>query len=228
LDADRITVLHNALSPDEFRPSRDSAIVRGEHGAGPTTPVVGTFAHLGEKKGHRELFDAIPTVLRELPDAQFWIVGDGVLRGELQDTARTNGFLDSIRFLGYRRDVADLMNAIDVMALPSRREPCALVYVEAALSRKPVLACRAGGSPESVADGETGLLVPVQDSAAIAESLLDLLTNRSRAAEMGRAAFDRAVQLFGWDRFIRILEGVYERVLDEHPAEARLPQLHAA
>jgi glycosyltransferase involved in cell wall biosynthesis len=167
-------------------------------------------------------------VLRELPNAQFWIIGDGVLKSELQAKARDNGFLNSVRFLGYRRDAADLMNAIDVMALPSRREPCALVYVEAALSRKPVLACRAGGSPESVADGETGLLVPVRNSPAIAESLLTLLTNRARASQMGRAGYDRAVQLFGWDRFIRILEDVYERVLDEHPAVVRAPQLHAA
>jgi len=228
LDGDRITVLHNALAPEEFRPARDPAIVRAERGAGSQTPVVGTFAHLSEKKGHRELFDAIPAILRQVPDAQFWIIGEGPLRTELQTKAREDGFLASVRFLGYRRDVADLMNAIDVMALPSRREPCALAYLEAALSRKPVLACWSGGSPESVAHGETGLLVPIRSSAAIAESLLTLLTNRDSAARMGRAGYERAIQLFGWDRFIRTLEGVYERVLDEHPAVVRVPQRHVA
>jgi glycosyltransferase involved in cell wall biosynthesis len=218
IDADRFTVLHNAISPDDFFATRDPLLVRAELGADVDTPVVGTFAHLSGKKGYRDLFDAIPAVLRQLPKAQFWIVGEGRLWEELHKTAEETGVMQNVRFLGFRRDVANLMNAIDVMCLPSRREPCALVYVEAALSRKPSIGCRSGGAPESIAEGETGMLVPVGDVPAIVESLLALLTNRDAAARMGRAAYDRAVGLFGWDRFIHTLERVYERVLDEHPA----------
>lgn len=215
---ERFTVLYNAMSPDDFYATRDPLIVRTEHGADADTPVVGTFAHLSKKKGYLDLFAAMPVVLRELPRAQFWIVGQGQLWRQLHELAGQLGVMDSVRFLGFRRDVADLMNAIDVMALPSRREPCALVYVEAALSRKPCIACRAGGAPESIEDCQTGLLVPVHDSAAIAEAVLTLLTNRDKAVRMGQAAYDRAVGLFGWDRFIYTLEQVYDRVLDENPA----------
>ncbi len=218
IDTERFTVLHNAISPDDFYATRDPVLVRAELGAEADTPVVGTFAHLSRKKGYRDLFDAMPVVLRQLPQAQFWIVGEGKLWEELHQIAEQTGVMQNVRFLGFRRDVANLMNAIDVMALPSRREPCALVYVEAALSRKPSIGCRSGGAPESIAEGETGLLVPVGDGAAIAESLLSLLTNRDCAARMGRAAYDRAVGIFGWDRFIHTLERVYERVLDENPA----------
>ena len=63
--------------------------------------------------------------------------------------------------------------------------------------------------------------MPVGDSATIAESLLKLLTNRDAAVRMGRAGYDRAVGMFGWERFIHTLERVYERVLDEHPANRR-------
>jgi glycosyltransferase involved in cell wall biosynthesis len=202
--------------------------VRAELGAAADTPVVGTFAHLSEKKGHRGLFEAMPAVLRELPATQFWIVGEGKLLAELQATARRNGILANVRFLGFRRDVADLMHAVDVMAMPSHREPCALVYIEAALARKPVLGCQAGGAPESIADGETGLLVPVRDSAAIATALLTLLTNRSRATQMGQAGYERARDLFGWDRFIKTLEGVYDRVLDERGTGSQSPKRSAA
>jgi glycosyltransferase involved in cell wall biosynthesis len=111
--------------------------------------------------------------------------------------------------------MAELMNAIDVMALPSHREPCALVYIEAALMRRPILACRAGGAPESVADGETGLLVPVRDSKAIAAALCELLDNRQQAQAMGEAGYERARDLFGWPRFVRTLEEVYDRVLGD-------------
>jgi glycosyltransferase involved in cell wall biosynthesis len=225
---ERCTVLHNAMSPDDFYATRDPLIVRTEHGAEADTPVVGTFAHLSRKKGHYDLFAAMPAVLRELPKTQFWFVGQGKLWRELHDIAEKTGVMNNVRFLGFRRDVADLMNAIDVMALPSQREPCALVYVEGALSRKPCIACRSGGAPESIEDGETGLLIPTNDSAAIAESLLSLLTNRDRSAHMGQASYERAVGLFGWDRFIYTLEQVYERVLDESAANRKSNERKAA
>lgn len=226
--AEKITVLYNALAPEEFVARRDPHDVRSEFGATVDTPVIGTIAHLSEKKGHRDLFAAMPTVCREFPQVQFWIIGQGQLRDELETTARANGTINHVRFLGFRRDMADLMNAIDVMALPSHREPCALVYIEAALMSKPILACRAGGAPESVADGETGLLVPVRDSAAIASALCELLDNRARSRDMGRAGHERARDLFGWPRFIRTLEGVYDRVLDDRSLVPQLPERRAA
>jgi glycosyltransferase involved in cell wall biosynthesis len=228
IDPHRITVLYNAIGPEDFAPSRDAARVRAELGADPHTPVVGTFGHLSEKKGHRDLFASIPAVLRVLPATQFWIAGEGKLRAELQSEARRRNLLSNVRFLGFRRDMADLMQAIDVMALASHREPCALVYLEAAMAQKPVIACRSGGAPESVADGETGLLVPVRDPEAIAGALLALLTNRQRAARMGRAAFERARELFGWDRFVKTLEEVYDRVLEQPGGASRSPRTSAA
>lgn len=213
ISPERITVLYNALAPEEFQPQRSPAAVRAEFGADADTPVVGTFAHLSEKKGYRELFAAIPRVLTLFPRAQFWIVGHGILRDELEHSARAGGFLESIRFTGFRRDTADLMNAIDVMALPSHREPCALVYIEAALCARPIVACRAGGAPESIADEETGLLVPVRDSRAVAEAILTLLDNRAAAQAMGGAGRERARDVFSWDRFVTTLEAVYDRVL---------------
>lgn len=226
--AEKITVLYNALSPSEFVAQRDPRAVREEFGATDDTPVVGTIAHLSEKKGYRDLFAAFPAVCRAFPRVQFWIVGQGRLRDELETTARENGSINNVRFLGFRHDIPDLMGAIDVMALPSHREPCALVYIEAAIMKKPILACRAGGAPESVADGETGLLVPVRDSTAIAAALCELLDNRTRAREMGRAGYDRARDLFGWPRFVHTLEGVYDRVLSERTGTPSVPHRRAA
>ncbi len=213
ISGDRITVLWNALDASEFVPTRDPLAVRAEFGADANTPVIGTFGHLSVKKGHRELFAAMPQLLRTFPTAQFWIVGQGPLRDELEATARAGGYLDNVRLAGYRRDAADVMNALDVFCLPSHREPCALVYVEAALLGKPIVACRAGGAPESIADGETGLLVPPQQAAGIAEALLTLLENRDAARRMGQAGHDRACELFNWPRYVATLEGVYDRVL---------------
>src|SRR6185295_17074498 len=116
---------------------------------------------------------------------QFWCFGEGALRGELEQTARELGISDRFKLFGFRRDVADLMQAIDVMCLPSRREPFGLVYVEAALAEKPVIACGAGGAPEVVAHGDTGLLVPPSDVPSLADAIFRLLDNRATAAAMG-------------------------------------------
>ena len=213
ISRDKITVLMNALEADEYRPQRDPLAVRSEFGADAQTPVVGTFAHLSVKKGYRELFAAMPRVLAAVPNAQFWIMGQGPLRDELEQQARAGGYLKQVRFAGFRRDACDVMNAIDVMALPSHREPCALAYIEAALLAKPIVACRAGGAPESIADGETGILAPVGDSRAIGEAILTLLENRDFAHSMGQAGHERAREVFSWSRFITTLEGVWERVL---------------
>jgi glycosyltransferase involved in cell wall biosynthesis len=218
--ADKITVLYNALGPEEFQPRRGAAEVRAEFGADQETLVIGTVAHLSEKKGYRELMAAIPIVLRQFPAAQFWIVGRGPLEKELKQRAAAGGFAGQVRFLGFRRDAVDLMHAIDMFALPSHREPCALVYIEAALAEKPIVACDAGGAPESIAAGETGLLVPPRDSRALATAIQQLADNRGQARAMGRCGRQRALEVFSWDRFVTTLEGVYDRVCDERPLRA--------
>ena len=223
--ADRITVLHYAMDPADMRPTRSRLAVRKELGAESDTPVVGTFAHLSPKKGHRELVQAAAFVLNCLPNAQFWCFGEGPLRDEIQQTADELGIADRFKLLGFRRDVPDLMQAIDVMCLPSRREPFGLVYVEAALAEKPVIACRAGGASEVVAHGETGLLVPPPSAtatdtssaqiAALADAIFRLLDDRTLAATMGRNGRELALANFEWPRYLQKLRGVYDRVIAE-------------
>jgi len=221
--AERITVLHYPVDANDVRPGRSAADVRRELGADPETPVVGTFAHLSPKKGHRELVQAAALVLNCLPRAQFWCFGDGPLRPEIEQTARDLGIADRFKLFGFRRDVADLMHAIDVMCLPSRREPFGLVYVEAALAEKPVIACNAGGAPEIIEHDSTGLLVPPRDDGSdprsnvepLANAIFTLLDNRSAAAAMGRRGRELALARFEWPRFIVQLRDVYDAVLAE-------------
>ncbi|MBW3637765.1 MAG: glycosyltransferase family 4 protein, partial [Armatimonadetes bacterium] len=213
--AERIQVLPNPVAAEDLQPTRAPDEVRSELGAEINTPIVGTFAHLSEKKGWRELMQAIPHVLEKQPQTQFWCVGDGPMRDELQQRAEAGGFAPNVKFLGFRRDVADVMNAIDVMALPSHREPFGIVYVEAALLNKPVVACNAGGAPDVVADGVTGRLIPSGDAGALAQVLVELLGDRAQSAQMGRAGRERALDLFGWEAFLPRLEAVYQAAMSK-------------
>jgi glycosyltransferase involved in cell wall biosynthesis len=170
---------------------------------------------LSIKKGYQELVRAAVTVLRRMPAAQFWCFGEGPLRTELQEFANAAGIADRFRLLGYRRDVPDLMRAIDVMCLPSHREPFGLVYVEAALAEKPVIACQAGGAPEIISHGETGLLIPPMQVAPLTEAIMTILENRSKSAAMGRRGRQLALERFGWPLYLDRLAELYDQILDQ-------------
>lgn len=210
--ASRITPLHLPVAEEDLKQTRSRAEVRRELGVDELTPVVGTFAHLSLKKGHFELVKAARRVLDEMPNAQFWCFGGGTLHSEVQAEAEALGISDRFRLLGYRRDVPDLMRAIDVMALPSHREPFGLVYVEAALCGRAVVACQAGGAPEIVQHRETGLLVPPKSPPELAEAILELLGDRVQAERMGRAGGEFCRERFRWDRYVEVINGLYEAV----------------
>jgi glycosyltransferase involved in cell wall biosynthesis len=232
-----VTVMHYPVDPDDHRPMRSRLDVRAELGVDAETPVVGTFAHLSVKKGYRELVQAAELVLNHMPRAQFWCCGEGSLRRELEQASRTAGISDRFRLLGFRRDVPDLMRAVDLMCLPSHREPFGLVYVEAALAERPVIACDAGGAPEIIVHGETGLLIPppgATDSTssrnvpALADAILTLLDDREQAAAMGRHSRELAVARFGWPKYLANLRQLYDRVLGYPQSESRGRRQRAA
>lgn len=215
IDPERISVLHCPVDPQDQQPRRSRAGVREELGVDERTPVVGTFAHLSVKKGYRELVRAAEIVLKAMPSAQFWCVGEGVLRAELERHAAEAGIGSRFRLLGFRRDVPDVMQAIDVMCLPSHREPFGLVYVEAALAQRPVIGCRSGGAPEIIEHGESGWLVPPHSVPELAEAILTVLDDRARGEAMGRRGRQLALERFGWDDFLSRLEQLYRRLLDD-------------
>lgn len=214
IGGDRITVLHYPADASDLSPTRSPADVRAEFGAGDATPVIGAFAHLSPKKGYRELVHAAFYLLQTMPTAQFWCFGEGPLRNELEQTARELRIADRFKLRGFRRDVADLMRAIDVMCLPSHREPFGLVYVEAALAEKPVIACDAGGAPEIIVHGETGLLVPSppDNVMPLADAIFTILDNRDRSADMGRRAREHALDRFRWSDYLARLADLYDRL----------------
>jgi glycosyltransferase involved in cell wall biosynthesis len=200
------------VDESDLAPTRSRADIRRELGVDERSAIVGTFAHLSPKKGYSDLVEAAGQVLRELPTAQFWCFGDGKLREELTARATELGIGDRFRLLGYRRDVPDLMRAIDVMALPSHREPFGLVYVEAGLCRRPVIACQSGGAPEIVEHGESGLLVPARTPEALAEAILTILGNPEQARQMGDRGYEICRERFTWDRYLTGLNQVYDMV----------------
>ncbi|MFW5698767.1 MAG: glycosyltransferase [Planctomycetota bacterium] len=181
----------------------------------PETPTVVHVARLQPVKGTRDLIDAVARVRAAGMDCRLVIVGDGPLRSELEHRAAPLG--GAVEFAGMLPHTAVLerIRASSLLCLPSRdtgdgaREGLGMVLLEAAASGVPCIGTRHGGIPEAIDDGETGLLVPEGDVAALAVALNDLLCDAQRNAAMGQAGRAMVADRFAIDRQAAALEALY-------------------
>ena len=203
--AARIKWLGNGVMTERFEPSAPRAVraaVRRSLGIPEDAPVVGIVGRIVREKGYRELFDAAGVVARQVPNTVVLVVGDtlesdkGKFGTELRALVADGGPRSRFVFTGFRRDTERLYQAMDVFVLPSHREGMPRSVIEAMASGLPVVATNIRGCREEVVDGETGLLVPVKAPAALADALVQLLTDPARARAMGRAGQRRARALY--------------------------------
>jgi glycosyltransferase involved in cell wall biosynthesis len=165
-------------------------------------PIVGNVARLAAQKGHETLLEAVPLVRARRPDARFVVVGEGELRSQLEERARSLGVADSVEFLGARTDVPDLLASFTVFAFPSRFEGLCLAVIEAQVAGVPVVATPVGGIVETVVDGVTGLLCEPQDPRSLADGILRLLADGDLRARLADEARARATTRFSQERMV--------------------------
>jgi glycosyltransferase involved in cell wall biosynthesis len=167
--------------------------------------VIGNVARLVEQKNQRALVDAAPAILERFPDARFVVAGDGPLRGELERRASALPF----EFLGNRGDVPELLAGLDVFAFPSLFEGLCLAVIEAQAAGVPVVATPVGGIRETVVDGETGLLVPCGDAAALAAAVCRLLADPALAQRLAGAARRRVHDRYAVEHMVERTLALY-------------------
>ena len=219
-DPAKIDVVYNAVDWKSIQASRSRADMRASLGLSAGARVAGVIARLTEQKGHRFLLQAMTTPA--LADLQLVVVGDGDLREALQMDARDLGLASRVRFLGARRDLGDLLAAMDVFVMPSLWEGLPLSMILAMGAAMPVVATEVAGIPEIVADGETGWLVPAGNSLALATALVDVFADRARAAKVGNAARDFVLPRFGIDGYVNSVVGLYDEIIRLKPDAANM------
>lgn len=207
--AAKVCVVPNGRDLSVYTPGLAREAVRKELGLDLAVPLVGTVGRLEAQKGHTFLLQAWPSVRRELPDARLLLVGDGSLREALRAQARAAGIEGSVIFAGFRADVPRVLDAIDVLCLPSLYEGMPLTAIEASAMARPVVATAVDGTPEVVRDGCTGRLVPPADPPALARALLELLRDPDRARRLGQAARSEALARFELDAQVEATARVY-------------------
>ena len=216
---DRVDVIHNGVALDRFAPGRGGVELRGELGLEPDQIAIGIVGNFSPVKCHALFFEAAARVARQSRETVFLVVGGEVFpenRGreqKLRTLVENTGLFDRVRFTGVRRDMPEVMDALDVLVAAAEAEACSRAVVEAMAAGTPVVAAAAGGNPELVAAGETGLLFKANSAPALAEALSLLVDDDERRQAMAGAARQRAVQHFGIERQVEAIEAVYDRVL---------------
>jgi glycosyltransferase involved in cell wall biosynthesis len=213
-----VAVVRNGIDLRRF----DQLAARAPDGPVPDGgPVVAVVANLWPVKDHRTLVEAAARVRRRIPDVRFALVGDGPERGYLMERIEDLGLGDAVHLLGTRYDVPAILARAAAFCLPSRAEGLSNAIMEAMAAGLPVVATDAGGNAELVQHGSTGFVVPVGDAGAMAERLVELLSDAGRARDMGRRGRAAAEGELSLDRKQAAYGDLYCRLLDR--ALAPLP-----
>jgi glycosyltransferase involved in cell wall biosynthesis len=208
----KVRMVHNGIDAARYA-GADAAAFRAAHGLG-DAPVAGMAGRLRPWKGQARFLRAILRVAEGRPEARFLIIGGdpfGAADGyaaSLPPLAESLGLSGRVTFTGQLDDIRPALAALDVFVHPGDPEPFGLVTVEAMALGKPVVAFAHGALPEIVLDGETGMLVPPRDEAALGDAVLSLLADPARRESFGAAGRSRVHEKFTMERMAREIEAV--------------------
>jgi glycosyltransferase involved in cell wall biosynthesis len=221
VDAARVVRIPSAVDTAYYRPD---AAARPRLLAAFALPndalIVGVVAQLIERKGHDALIAQLPELVRVEPKVRVLLFGRGPLEPKLRAQIAALGLGGHVTLAGFRADLPELLPGLDALAHAAVREGLGLALLEAASAGVPVVAYAAGGVPDVVVDGTTGLLVPVGHMAALCAALARLLAERVERARLGAAARAQAERHFGIDGLVDAHLTLYGRVLRDRAARA--------
>lgn len=223
--ADKIVTVHNGVELSRWNPDTDGSALRAEYGIPSDVPVIGIIARIYPGKGFVELLRALASIRHEVPDFRMLIVGEddraatpGMAShtAELKALAASLAISDRVVFTGFRSDIAHVLAATDIYAMPSPSEAFALAYLEALAMRVPVVALNSSGTPELVEHGICGLLSDPGDVPALAANLRRLINAPELRAQMGANGRRRVETYFSAAHFGQQMGQVYSELLNGH------------
>jgi glycosyltransferase involved in cell wall biosynthesis len=229
-------VRQHCVAVDRIKPSLVETIYNGidvadwDTASTPAKPpgaaLVASVGNIRRVKGHDIFIKAAASIIAQFPQVSFNIAGD-VLEPdyfeELQNLIRTLNLSGRFHFVGGVANLREYLSTADIFVLPSRSEGFSNAIVEAMAASLPVVATDVGGNAEAVTDGVSGFIVPSDDRAALAAAITRLLSDPSKAREMGAAGKKLASEKFTTDAMMQQITLAYARLLARKPSEALLP-----
>lgn len=188
IPAEKIIAIHNGLEMEKYSPDISGGPVLQEFGITQDKIVMGVVARLHPVKGHTYLLDALAQAVKTTPNLLLLIVGTGPDRAMLKEKCRELALDRYVIFTGFRKDIPEILAALDFLVLPSLSEGLSLTIMEGMAMRKPVLTTAVGGTPEIITHRVDGYLVPPADASALAEGIRQMSGNLQEVLNMGLAA----------------------------------------
>lgn len=217
---EKFTTIYSGMELDWFLKAEvDPRRIREEFGIPENALVVGKIARLFPLKGHEQLLDAAPAIVRQHPNVRFFLIGDGILYEELRRRATDLGILDHFVFAGLieRERIPEMLSAMDVLVHTSLREGLARVLPQALAMGKPCVSFDIDGAPEVVIPGETGFLVKAGDAEGLAEAVSTILADPDLRTRMGEAGRRRVDPAFRAETMVQEIAAEYEKLIQKHP-----------
>ena len=208
-----IHTIYSGIEVEEFQRPVDRVGVRRGLGLRETKLVIGVVAKLWEGKGHADLIRAVSLLHKQGHEVQLLVAGEGPLEADLRKLSGDLGVAADVVFAGFRTDIPELTEAVDIAVLPSHFEGMGRVLLEAMARGKPVVATTVGGIPEIVLHEKTGILVPPGNAEQLAGALERLICDRALRSELGHRGRDRIDDCFSSRRMVEETAEVYRQVL---------------
>ncbi|AIE86450.1 glycosyl transferase family protein [Fimbriimonas ginsengisoli Gsoil 348] len=209
---EKITVVYNGLEMEE--PSLDRDAARTRLGLSPDAIVLGTIARVTPAKGIDDALRAVAIMAPKIPRLRYLVVGDGDGLPACRKLAQDLQISDRVTFLGYRTDIANCLDTMDMFLFPSHKEAMGIALVEAMWAGLPTVATRIGGIPEVITP-QCGILVPSHNPEAVAKATMELLDDDALRDRMGAAAGHRARTVFSSQSMREATDWVYRSMLGQ-------------
>lgn len=202
-------MIYNGINERKLISSEDPELNKSL-GIEKDTMVLGTVARLDAIKNQKMLIEAFKIINEKYPNTKLLLIGDGPMRNELETLTKELSLTHDVIFTGSTNEAYRYYNIMDVFVLTSMTEGTAMTLLEAMASSTPCIVTDAGGNPEIVKDGETGFIIPVNDTAALAEKIEILLNKAELAMKMGQAGRTRFRKFFTVEKMIQSYQELYQ------------------
>ena len=217
----QVSCVRSAVDAEPYLATADRDAMRSEFDLPENAIVIGMVAQLIPRKGHRYLIDSIATLSKDYSNLRVLMFGRGALQPELEKEVKSRGLADIIRFTGFRIDLPRWLGALDILAHPADMEGLGVSLLQASAAAVPIIASRAGGMPEAVLDGVSGILISPGDVHALTLALRHLLDDQDLRLRMGEAGRKRILAEFSVDAMVQGNLAVYNAVLSKRSSSLR-------
>ena len=194
------------FNPERFRSKelvQDKKIMR-----------IGFFKHFEEIYGPKYLVKAFAIIAKKFKNSELFLAGRGSLKYDLERLAGNLGIINKVHFLGFIKDVPEVMSTMDITVIPSLSEGLPVAALESQALGIPVVASRVGGLPEAVKDGETGFLVSPKNEGALVEAINKLISDRNLRIKMGKEGQKFVKERYNWEENVKEVESLYASLFD--------------